>query len=669
VCDGESITLLAQQPPGDPATGYRYVWYKNDALTAVEGSTLATSELGVARYKAVAVSSEGCASAFSNTRTVSVQPIPVAVVAPDRLELCDGAEGFLQASPIDPALTYVWYKNGTLMAGSSQDYLHVLSTGAATADYTDSYRVDISNGVCSSSGSAPVVVHARPTTPVVSPATANVCALGNVTLTATAAGALTFEWYRAALGAPTYALDTLTHFSIYSKYGLTLEDAGSYAVEAVSYWGCRSPRSEAVSVNIMPAPQAYFTGTLACSNATTFNEVAPQGGQFFGPGCSNPATFNPSEAGAGSFTVGYLYTSPNGCTATASQTLRVIEQPGTPAIYTDQPTQVCAGSADVTVTLRTTALSSTYSYQWYKDGNALPAATGSTYTAQSRGTYTLQVVNEGRCPAVAPSAAIAIGEYPPTPAPTVAADAAGFCPDGSVLLAVQPPTSGIFEWARQDGALITPIPNALGSTYEASHVGTYTARLLDGYGCYTPHGNAVAVVQHPLPAKPVITSSATLYHFGLNYTLSLQPTLANLRYEWFRNSINTGVADALYPIWRLKGEDVASYDVRTVNEYGCEVWSDRYTISNASELFFIPNVFTPNGDGVNDYFEIVGLNAFADNRLQILNKGGKVIFAVSNYQNDWGGGGYPTDVYYYALEVIDAGGNSTVHRGFVHLKR
>ena len=50
----------------------------------------------------------------------------------------------------------------------------------------------------------------------------------------------------------------------------------------------------------------------------------------------------------------------------------------------------------------------------------------------------------------------------------------------------------------------------------------------------------------------------------------------------------------------------------------------------------IPNIFTPNGDGYNDYFEIVGIEHCQNNRLMIQDSDGKMIFSVKDYQNNWG---------------------------------
>lgn len=61
----------------------------------------------------------------------------------------------------------------------------------------------------------------------------------------------------------------------------------------------------------------------------------------------------------------------------------------------------------------------------------------------------------------------------------------------------------------------------------------------------------------------------------------------------------------------------------------------------------IPNVFTPNGDGYNDYFVIEGIENCTDSRLFIKSNSGKIVFQSANYQNDWSGDNLPDGVYLY----------------------
>ncbi len=70
----------------------------------------------------------------------------------------------------------------------------------------------------------------------------------------------------------------------------------------------------------------------------------------------------------------------------------------------------------------------------------------------------------------------------------------------------------------------------------------------------------------------------------------------------------------------------------------------------------IPDVFTPNSDGVNDVFEIVGISSYQNSRLTITNRWGKVVYENSNYGTPfWNGTHYNSGaeladgIYYYEL--------------------
>lgn len=55
------------------------------------------------------------------------------------------------------------------------------------------------------------------------------------------------------------------------------------------------------------------------------------------------------------------------------------------------------------------------------------------------------------------------------------------------------------------------------------------------------------------------------------------------------------------------------------------------------ERLIIPEGFSPNGDGVNDVFVIVGIEAFPENKIEIVNRWGDLVFTESPYTNTWNG--------------------------------
>jgi gliding motility-associated-like protein len=89
----------------------------------------------------------------------------------------------------------------------------------------------------------------------------------------------------------------------------------------------------------------------------------------------------------------------------------------------------------------------------------------------------------------------------------------------------------------------------------------------------------------------------------------------------------------------------------------------------------IPQGFSPNGDGRNDRFVILGLESYPNNDIQIFNRWGNTVFAAERYQNDWDGRSakglrvgseLPVGTYYYTLRLAP---DRDLIKGFIYLTR
>lgn len=103
----------------------------------------------------------------------------------------------------------------------------------------------------------------------------------------------------------------------------------------------------------------------------------------------------------------------------------------------------------------------------------------------------------------------------------------------------------------------------------------------------------------------------------------------------------------------------------SINSGGCMAY-DTLIIDVINELV-IPNVFTPNGDGVNDNLVFKNLHAFPDNKLVVLNRWGKTVYEKTGYQNDWNGDDVSDGTYFFVLELNDK--DNTVHKGAITILR
>jgi gliding motility-associated-like protein len=80
------------------------------------------------------------------------------------------------------------------------------------------------------------------------------------------------------------------------------------------------------------------------------------------------------------------------------------------------------------------------------------------------------------------------------------------------------------------------------------------------------------------------------------------------------------------------------------------------TYSMSYEIFAgdvdIPNVFTPNGDGLNDFF-VIENGQYYQNTLNIFNRWGMPVYTTNNYRNNWRGTDLPDGTYYYVFTLSD----------------
>lgn len=86
------------------------------------------------------------------------------------------------------------------------------------------------------------------------------------------------------------------------------------------------------------------------------------------------------------------------------------------------------------------------------------------------------------------------------------------------------------------------------------------------------------------------------------------------------------------------------------------------------EVVFIPNSFTPNGDGKNDKLVILDVTRFPGSTLIIYNRWGNIVYQSKDYQNNWDGSGLNEGTYFYTLELRTPQG-IRVFKGWIELLR
>ncbi len=184
--------------------------------------------------------------------------------------------------------------------------------------------------------------------------------------------------------------------------------------------------------------------------------------------------------------------------------------------------------------------------------------------------------------------------------------------------------------------------------------GDYTLQITDNVGCNT--GIKKVKINTKLYANQIIInpslstdssgSIAIMDIRGLNkpFSISLDST------NWKLIKGNKTHIDTI--ITHLTG----TYNIYIRDANGC-VKSYKNLDVKVRE-FMIPNVFTPNNDGVNDKFVMVFKDSYlppANTSLDVYNRWGKLMYSSKNYQNDWTGDGHPDGVYYYFAKIPGQG--------------
>jgi gliding motility-associated-like protein len=185
--------------------------------------------------------------------------------------------------------------------------------------------------------------------------------------------------------------------------------------------------------------------------------------------------------------------------------------------------------------------------------------------------------------------------------------------------------------------------------------------------------------------KESLDGSVILEIMGGSINLSIAGGTAPFNYSW------KGPENLTANTEDLSNLSVGNYIVTVIDANGCSKTTSvlmdvliLFAEDDGCELF-IPNVFTPNGDGVHDYFEIKCLYNYENPEIQIFNRNGNLVFTKDHYGNIdyWGskdkaywdghsqnklnfmGSELPVGTYYYILKP----GKVKVYTGFIFLGR
>jgi gliding motility-associated-like protein len=169
---------------------------------------------------------------------------------------------------------------------------------------------------------------------------------------------------------------------------------------------------------------------------------------------------------------------------------------------------------------------------------------------------------------------------------------------------------------------------------------TVWVEVADSFGC-SVISDTVVYGFYPYPADPVLQELPTGLHSSFsNY------------YAWtFNGQVIPGEVGQ-----DLANPEPGTYTVIVTNSYGCSVESDSLVVAgDTEEGDFVTEAFSPNGDGINDFFYVEGIVRYPELSLVVFDRFGGEVFRRERYNNDWFGTGksgeiLPMGDYFYVLD-------------------
>jgi gliding motility-associated-like protein len=391
------------------------------------------------------------------------------------------------------------------------------------------------------------------------------------------------------------------------------------------------------------------------AGASSYSWNGPNG---FISGSQNPTITGATVAASGTYTV---IASAGSCFSVASTvTVTVNANPtATASISTDT---ICSGNA---VSLGATGGGS---YSWTGPGAFVstlqnPAITGTTVS--NSGTYTVVVTSAG-CTDTA-IVALLVNQSPN--APLTLSDTT--CVGDTLLLTAS--GTGTINWYSDPGLTTLVQPNS--STYSPSlpmnTTATYYVTSTDANGCTSSISTAGAS-NYNIVASAGASPVSGYIPLNVSFTNSSTGVDASDNYTW---SINGNPFSTAYsPSYTFVTEgNYAVTMIATDNESGCTDTTALSIFADGEVTFTVPNIFTPNNDGSNDVFTIIG-HGLTELHLSIYDRWGLKMYEFDGVHSSWDGrttaGVEVSDgTYFYMLDAKGATGKDYHQNGSFMIMR
>jgi gliding motility-associated-like protein len=417
--------------------------------------------------------------------------------------------------------------------------------------------------------------------------------------------------------------------------------------------GCKDADTATVTVNALPTVN-FTNSTITCEKlpVTFTNNSTANGGTITNAvwnwGYATPNTtgntVNHTFQTPNTYNVSLTVTNSNNCTATGSRPVTIRHRP---FANFNLPAAVCLPNGTATFqNLSSVADDNNPTYLWnFGDAaNTTSILTNPTHNYTTTGPFNIKLTVTSQYGCVKDTTRTLTNVFT-QPIADFTASPTSVCLNDSVQFtqaSVGSVTSRLWDFG--DGTTSTLANpkkryNALG-TYEVKYY------HISAQGCTSNVRTRTITVL----GYPVVDAGPTLWVLQ-GSGIALQPTVNgnNLSYKWtpatFLNSDTV-----LRPISRPTTDIL--YTLTVTGAGGCKA-SDTARVRILRKTV-IPNAFSPNGDGVNDTWEITYLANYPGATVEVYNRGGQQVYFSEGYSRAWdgtrNGKPLPIGVYYYIIE-------------------
>jgi gliding motility-associated-like protein len=303
-------------------------------------------------------------------------------------------------------------------------------------------------------------------------------------------------------------------------------------------------------------------------------------------------------------------------------------------------------------------------YQWFASGVLIPGVTGSSLTVTEQGLYSVKAISASGCMTLN-DASITISLVK---RPTANFIYNGYCTNVPVTFVNQSNVLGaglvVYEWSDNIGNT----SNLVSPLFTYSNIGAVSMKLkVISQSCPLISDSIIKNlnIESPrsairLPLVDVVKNDPTMLRardFGASYLWSSGNLLSD---STIVNPILTTIIEQEFKITITAPSSCITVDTLLVRIY------DNYTV-------FIPNVFSPNGDGQNDKLTINLVGIKDVKYFRIFNRAGKLVYETNNTNQGWDGRfkgqNLPIDSYMWVIDAISVKGYPIRERGVVSLLR